>query len=396
MIIWGAATISVIAIVILLVFFPKKALWWELLLPLVLSLLFIAFAKALVEKMQTDDTEYWGGVAQITEYYERWDEEVPCTHTKYSTQTRTVSDGKGGTTTETVQVACGTEHLYDVVDHPPVWQIVDDNGITVRIGSGKFEELATRWGNRQFVELNRSYHNIDGNKYVATWNRQDETLEPVVTVHTYENRVQASTSVFNFQDVSDGDKTALQLFDYPDVNGYSQVSILGRGDATQADAERSLSIANAKLGHSKQAKVFILVFQDQPMEAGITQENLWKRGNKNEMVITIGTDASGVVQWCYPFSWTEVEELKIELRDQISGMGQLNLSRVVDITVPLMWKQWERKHFRDFSYLTVEPPGWVVVLVYLLTVALNLGLGWWVIANRHKEYEPSNWSSRYR
>ena len=395
MIIWGAAAISVIVIVILLMFFPKKVLWWELLLPLIASLLFITIAKALVEKVQTADTEYWGGVAQVAEYYEAWDEEVPCVHTKYCEEEETVSDGKGGTTTQNVEVPCGTMHAYDVVDHPPVWQIVDDNGITVGIDSAKFEELATRWGNRQFVELNRSYHSIDGDKYVATWDKRDESLEPVVTVHTYENRVQASTSVFNFQDVSDRDKAAFALFDYPGVNGYSQTSILGRGDATQADAERSLSIANAKLGHSKQAKVFILVFRGQPMEAGIAQENLWKRGNKNEMVITIGTDASGVVQWCYPFSWTEVEELKIELRDQISGMGQLNLSRVVDITVPLMWKQWERKHFRDFSYLTVEPPGWAVVMVYILTAVLNLGLGWWIVENRHKEYEPPSWDSRY-
>jgi hypothetical protein len=393
MIIWGAAVISLVAVVILLTFFPKKTLWWEIPLPIVATLLFIVSAKALVEKTQTDDTEYWGGVAQVAEYYEAWDEMVSCSHTKYCPETRIVSDGKGGTTTETTLVACGTEHLYDVVDHPPVWQIVDDNGIAVPVGSGAFEELAKRWSNRQFVELNRPYYSVDGDKYVARWDEQDETLEPVVTVHTYENRVQASTSVFNFQEVSDRDKAAFALFEYPDVNGHTQVSILGRGDATQVDAERALRVANAKLGHSKQAKVFILVFQDQPMEAGITQENYWKRGNKNEMVITIGIDASGVVRWCYPFSWTEVEELKIELRDQISGMGQLNLSRVVGLTVPLMEKQWERKHFRDFSYLTVEPPGWAVVMVYLLTVVLNLGFGWWIVENRYREYEPGSWDS---
>lgn len=392
MIIWGAMLVPLATVAVLLFFYQRKTLWWELILPLVISPLFILSAKALVEKVQTDDTEYWGGVAQAAEFSERWDEKVPCSHTRYCDETRTVSDGKGGTTTQTTKVACGTDHPYDVKDHPPTWEIMDDNGITVSIGSGKFEELATRWGNRKFVELNRSYHSIDGNKYVAKWDKQDETLEPVVTVHTYENRVQASTSVFNFQDVSDGDKAAFALFDYPDVNGYSQVSILGRGDATQADAEQSLRIANAKLGHPKQAKVFILVFQDQPMAAGIAQESLWKRGNKNEMVITIGTDASGVVQWCYPFSWTEVEELKIELRDQISGMGQLNLSHVVDLTVPLMWEKWERKRFRDFSYLTVEPPGWAVATTYLLTLLLNLGLGWWIVKNRHKEHEHLRWN----
>lgn len=388
MVIWGAMAIPVLFAIVLLVKFQHKTVWWEFTIPFAVSIVLIAGNKSCVETMQTSDTEFWGGIAQNAEYYERWDEEVPCTHIKYCTKTRMVSDGNGGTKSETYQEPCGTEHLYDVDDHPPRWVVNDDNGQVVSISSGKFEELAKRFGNRQFVDMHRSYHSIDGDKYVAKWGGDEETLEPVFTSHSYENRVQASNSVFNFTEVSESDKKGFGLFDYPGLSGYSQRSILGNGGATQAKAEELLSKANARLGRSKQARIFILVFDDQPQQAGLLQENFWKRGNKNELVITVGVNKAKEVQWAYVFSWTEVEELKIELRDYVSTMGTLDLVSVVETAVPLVQKKWVRKRFRDFSYLTVEPPGWAVALTYLLTLAVNLGLSFWIVGNQHQEWTP--------
>ncbi len=49
--------------------------------------------------------------------------------------------------------------------------------------------------------------------------------------------------------------------------------------------------------------------------------------------------------------------------------------------VPLIQEKWQRKHFRDFNYLTVDPPTWAVILVYLLTIAASGGLSVWVVMN---------------
>lgn len=390
MIIWGAVAIPVLVAIVLLRTYKHHIVVWEYLLLFGIPLAFIGLAKWGVEKVQTSDTEYWGGYVKVAEYYERWDEEVPCTHTKYCDKEVTVPDGKGGTTTKTERVDCGKEHNYDVEDHPPVWQIKDSNGQTVTVSKGKYQELVDRFGNARRVELNRDYHSKDGDKYVAEWDEKadnsDETLEAVFTKHTYENRVQASSSIFNFQDVSDLDRASYHLFEYPAISGfYGQKSILGNGDSTQVKAEEILRIANAKLGRAKQVRIFVLVFRNQPLEAGMLQEQFWKRGNKNELVITLGVDDSGKVQWSHVFSWTEVEELKIELRDYAANMGPLNLVAIVNTAIPLVEEKWKRKQFAEFRYLTVEPAGWAVGLVFLGTLLVNLGIAAWAVHNKHRE-----------
>ncbi len=387
MLIWGAMAVPVLTAIVLLVGFKHRVVWWEFLIPFGFSLIMVVGMKACVQTVQTRDTEYWGGVMQTAEYYERWNEKVTCRHTKYCT--RTVRDGKGKSHSESY--ACGKQHGYDVDDHPPYWQVVDDNGIAIPISVGRFEQLARRFGNRRFVDLHRHYHTVDGDKYVATWDGSEATLEPVFTEHAYENRVQASNSVFNFQPVSKADVSAYQLFDYPPVDGYTQVSILGQGGPTQAAAEELLAKANARLGHGKQARIFVLIFRNQPQQAGILQENYWKRGNKNELVLTIGVNDNDDVQWGYVFSWTEVEELKIELRDQIASMKHLDLVKLVNDAVPLVTDKWQRKHFKDFSYLTVEPPIWAVALSYLLALLLNVGLSAWIVGNQFQDEPVRGW-----
>ena len=381
MLIWGAMLVPLLTAVVLLVGFRHKTVWWEFTVPVVISFLFVLCSKACVETTQTWDTEYWGGVATKAEFYEAWNERVTCSHTKYCTRSVT-RNGKSSTE----RYACGKQHSYDVDNHGPVWQLLDSNGIVIALGSKEFESLAQRFGSRQFVELNRSYHTQDGNKYVATWDGNEATLEPVFTEHSYENRVQTSNSIFNFQEVAEADRLSYRLFDYPALKGHAQVSILGEAGPTQAAAEALLAKANAKLGHEHQARIFILVFRNQPIQAGILQESYWKRGNKNELVITLGVDELGKVQWAHVFSWTEVEELKIEIRDYVSGLAELNLVDVVKTVVPLVESKWERKHFADFSYLTVEPPTWAVILTYLVTVFINLVLSLWIVHNQHQDH----------
>lgn len=375
MIIWFALLIPLITVPVLLYFFPRRIVWWELGIPLAASLIIIGICKYGTEAVQTRDIEYWGGWLTHAEYYEAWDEEVSCCHPVYRT------DSKGNSVFE------GYQHSYDVDYHSPYWLARDSNGISQSISREHFERLAVKFNSRIFVDLHRSYHSMDGDKYVARWNGQEETFTPFASTHTYENRVQASNSLFNFPDV---DPKENGLFEYPEIQGaYACAHILGQGGPTMVVAERKLSAFNARVAASKQVWVWILVFNNKPFQTGIAQQNYWKNGNKNELVVNIGVDSQFNVQWCHVFSWTDVEKLKIDTRSQVlEQQGKpLDLVKIADWLEPEIRQSWVRKQFAEFSYLTVEPPGWMVALTYFLTLVVSLGASAWVIYN---DFSPEN------
>ncbi len=369
---WFAMVIPFLGSGALWLFFSDRIAWQKLLLTtggsLVVSGGLIWGSKAMTERIQTSDTEFWTGYIVKTSYDEPWNEMVTRTES-YEVWVGTGKSKRKETRTRTVK---------EVVHHPAKWWITDNNGQDITISHGEFEKLCSKFNSRKFVPLHRNFHSINGNRYEGHWPGDDATLEVVTTTHSYSNRVLVSESVFKFQTVDKHDKESYGLFDYPKVVGYHQPCILGYSDP---QAERKLSLLNAKLGKSKQIRVWILVFRDQPLEAAIAQMNYWQGGNKNELVLTIGVDSGNVVTWAYVFSWTEKETLKLTVRDTIleqEGKG-LQLSEIVDRMEPQVQKEWERKHFKDFNYLSVEPPLWSTLLIYVLTLGVNVGLSVWVI-----------------
>ena len=376
MIVWMAIVIPIVAVIILWWQFHHKLMWWEVLVLVGTPIILTALSKLIIETAQVHDTEFWGGWVRQAEYYEDWNERVSCRHSKY----RTDSKGK--------RHYVGKEHLYDVDYHPPSWQVVDSNGISIGVDSSLFEALAKRFGNRKFVELHRSYHTNDGDKYVADWDGKPETLEPVVTSHSYSNRVQSSTSIHNFKEV---DPKADGLHDYPPISGhYSQRSILGNGGATHIQAERRLDYLNATLGGKKEVKMFILVFKDKPLDVALDQEAYWKGSNKNEFVTCIGVSPQYEVKWAHAFSWSKSEDLKIEARNFLSEQKTLDLAAYVEWLGPKVEEKFVRFNWHEFDYITVEPPGWAVILVFVLTILANAGIAIWAIMNDHRPGGPGS------
>lgn len=370
---WFALIIPVLTVVVVLVWFPKRVVWWEMLIPFGVSVLAIALCKGIVGAVLTRDTEYWGSYAVEAAYYEDWDEKVVYYE---NVQERTGTDSKGRPTYRTKQVR-KTRIDY----HPAYWELRDSGGATLGIDSSRFDELCRRWGSREFVDLGRDYHMNDGDKYVAKFTGRDDQLEPVVTVHTYKNKVQASDSVFRFKDV---DPTTYGLYEYPKPDNHYCPSILGGGGKNFAEGNRKLDVANAKMGASKQVRMWVLLFQGQPIEAAVDQENHWKGGNKNEFIVCIG-HRGATVEWAYVFSWTEVEDLKVRARQQAMSMAELDLSAYADWLIPEIGAHWRRKEFADFNYLTVTSPGWAIAVVYIVTALACVGVAAWAVMNEVDE-----------
>jgi hypothetical protein len=374
MVIWFAMLIPFVVTPILWACWPRRLVWWELLLPICISFIMTAGFKQLGEVSETTDTEYWTGWVVEVAHYERWNEAVSCRHPKYKT------DSKGK------QVQDGYQHLYDVDDHPEYWEIIDSTGYQTHISHAEFNRLCEKFGNKNFMNMHRSFHTINGNKYTSNFPGPDEKLEASSHMHSYENRVQASSSVFKFRKIEKEEKEERNLFDYPEIKGHHCSMILGYTDSV---AEHKLELLNARLGNTKQIRVWITVYHDSSLETALAQQSYWQGGNKNELILAVGIDAEDKVQWGYVYSWTEKEVLKAECRDKITDQEgkKLNLSAMVDEVRPLIEKDWERKHFRDFNYLTVEPPNWCIWTTYITTILSNILISVWVVNNKFNPFK---------
>lgn len=348
--------IPVISAVVMFAVYKHRATWWEYLLPTVVTLCLALPAKFLVETVQTNDTEYWTGYVVNVTYLEGWTEHY----------TTTSTDSKGNS---------HTEHHY--VYHSPEYFITDNNGCRIHVNYSTFEYFCQKFKNKTFTDLFHFSQSSwgDGNEYDTAWDNKNETFTPCTSLHRYTNKIQAADSVFKFPEVSQDDKVAYGLYDYPGVYDYYRCqSVLGFPGSDLLD------YWNAKLGKQKQIRMWLLNFPDQPAMAGQLQEALWDGGNKNDLVVCVGT-SGGKTTWCYAFSWSESHDLKQEIRDYV--VSGHTVSEIISFMAAGVEKKWVRKQFADFDYLTVEPPVWAVVIVFILTIIVNGGVCWWAIHNEH-------------
>ncbi len=84
------------------------------------------------------------------------------------------------------------------------------------------------------------------------------------------------------------------------------------------------------------------------------------------------------------FSWTEVELLKLDVRNFIITQEKLDLVSIVEYLSSNVKTKFIRKPFADFSYLTVEPPLWIVLLIYATIISVCAGISAWIV---HNEFE---------
>lgn len=356
--IWGALVVPLVTMLVLLLFFKRKMAWWEYILPLVVGIIVIGGCK-LLSTFAAYDKEYWGSSVASAEYDEEWNER----------KTRTVKDKKG-THTES----------YTETHHAD-WRAKCSDGETISIDSDQFEGICRRFRNRQFVDMHRAYHTRDGDRYV-TQMRPGCPIIPVTTVHRYLNKVAHSHSVFNFREV---DPKKYRLYDYPDHKDFFAYPCILGDTMGKAEAEKRLAELNAELGPKCQVRMWILIFRNKPYQAGVEQEAYWKGGNKNEFIVCAGIDRENNVQWAKVISWTDVTVLKVACREFVRDQKKLDLNATVEWLAENIPGQYKRKHFRDFNYLSVDPPGWMIALTYFLVILASAGVSIYATRNQYDE-----------
>lgn len=370
---WLLLLIPVFATILLLLFAPKhKVTWWEHLIMYGVTSISILITIAVVKISAVTDTEYWNNKAIRVTYYESWNEYI------HKTCSSTCCCDSKGENCQTTYYDCSY-----VQEHSAYWEIEDDGGHSINISKEEYQRIVKKWNVAPvFREMNHPYYTKDGDAYYADFPGGDEKIECVVTSHSYTNKVQAADNIFKFPEVKKEAVKKYDLYEYPRIyDGYKQDGILGDGDKTQYIAEQKMQALNAKLGRIKQLKAFILIYTNQPEEAGRLQESYWKGGNKNEYVLTIGVDDKDNIQWVHPFSWAKKSIVKVEMENFLYKQKVLNLSETVDFMYKELDENFERKPFSEFNYLRIRPKGKHILIAGIIILLIVGGIVAWVLTN---------------
>jgi len=279
-------------------------------------------------------------------YYEPWDEKVPCRHPVYRE-----SCSGSGKSRSCLQVYVGNRHFYDVDYHPARWDSVC-SGTSLDIDQSKFNELTTRWGNKTFVNLNRNFHSINGNKYVTKWPSEVwDKFEMCSLDHSIENLAK-----YTIRDL----EIKSPVYQYDNVR-----TVQGWGD------QRSFEILNAKSG-IRNLRFHLLVYRNQTPNIFQDQKIKWKGGKAGDFVIGVNLGNNNKPEWVDVFSWTENEMMKSEVRGFIMSMDSLD-TRILATFLEKQTKSWRFNNLERYKY--IDPPTLTAVLIlqFLLIIGVLCG-----------------------
>lgn len=373
--------IPIVTVGILAFKFREKTAWWEYVVVLVPSILLFFALKYSFVYISSLDKEYLSDLVSKITYYEDWDETVMITHT------RTVSCGKGKTRTETYVVP---ERRY----HPKRYVYETVTGETNDVSEDEYKLICYKLNMPAvFKDMHRSYRSKDGDAYVTSWNRTRENSYPVTWTHLYQNKVKASSySIFKYGNMSEEEIKENKLFDYPEIKNNDQNPILGfTATETDIDAVRYL---NGYRGPKNQIHVFILCFNNPSLEVAEMQKAYWQGGNKNEFVVCLGVKNNTVI-WCNPFSWSDEPMLEVKTRDYFIKHPDINFKDYAEWLDTQIDKNWYRKEFNDFNYLSIELSiGWYIAILIII-LCYNVGISYWVITNEFTLDKPGGKYGRY-
>lgn len=324
-------------------------------LALFVALLTYFITVAVYTNSKTSDTEYWGDLITEVRYYEEWDEWIE------ETCYKTVSDGKDANGNEKTH-----QEPYDCSYrkyHSPEYIAYTSKCGSYYIEKEEYLRLKAKWNNSTFEDMNRDYYHIDGDMYFTKYDGSLKNYEQYAVKKTYENRINNSNSVYKFSKVDTSEVRNYKLFEYPDVYGYyKQKSVLGlKNDSL----DFYFNYLNSYYGPKKQVKVFLLFFNSKSNINAIKQEQYWKGGNKNEIVICLGKDSRDSINWCYVFSWSKSELFKKHIYNNIMFENNTvaKLKGLYNYLYEKIPTDFQRREFKEFSYIKINLPIWIFFLV---------------------------------
>jgi len=371
--IWMLLVIPAIATALCLIFARKKIVWWEIPLIWAVCALAILICNFTIKRTLGYDDEFIGFNGVDAYYDEPYSLNEICSST-YS---------------------CGPKGESICVRHYPCIKhygnksfLIDQKGNKRQIGNDWFNGITSRWSNKTFVELNREKtQNVheDGDRWTTKWPGDWQTSVPIALEQSYENRINNSSSI-TFRPVTEKDKLALKLFDYPKIGGqFNLKTVLDNSGKHWRAPDEYFQYLNGIIGPNRLCHMWVLIFRNPDRSVALWQKDYWKNGNKNELVMCIGVDKSDNVVWGEVFGWTEVDALKIDIRDFIEQkmvkLDDNSLISLGDFCNSEVMKRYVKPDFRKFAHLSIEPSMTIKIITAIIITLICAGACLFVILN---------------
>lgn len=290
---------------------------------------------------KTRDTEIWNG--RIAEKHEGSSSCCHCRTETYSCGT----DSKGNTQYCSRQVC---DHISDVT-----WEASTTNGETA------FSDGC----------------NAPGSSPPQRW-LDIRVGEPTAIEHTYTNYIRGNpNTVLRSRGVAA--RFAGRLPSYPEVYDHYRVNrVINQGVPVpnQEHLEDLLRGVNADLGHDRQVNITLILTNESDSLFLEAIRERWIGGKKNDLIVVIGMPSYPQIAWSGVISWTRNEDVKIHIRDRINALQTFDNDRVMHIVRNEVDNRFIRRPMADYEYLyaSIEPPGWALLLIWVLEMLAMGGL----------------------
>jgi hypothetical protein len=202
--------------------------------------------------------------------------------------------------------------------------------------------------------------------------------DPVAVEHAHVNYVKAASGSL-FHDKGEV-LTNLPIPTYPNtVFDYHYVNrVLSAGVAVPDIAEwnRDIAMALREVGPRKQVNFVVAFANSASPTYAQALERAWINGKKNDVIVVLGTPKYPEISWVRVLSWTDRQDFKVRLRDDILDLKTVDREKIVQLLVSDTDLLFKRKLMSDFEYLKweIDPPLWASILAFILSGAASIGL----------------------
>jgi hypothetical protein len=384
----------------------QRVTWYENLMILGIPILFSVIFMLIVLNAKTRYAEYWGSTIEYIYEEEPYNEWV---HRTCSESYACGTDSKGNTQYCTRYYDCSYQN-----DVYPSWTAITTIGERIDLTEEKYYEILRTNNNvRSVIKRIENYAPNDrayaeaGSKFygqrVGEYSYQYQTkcsqeigdVYPIMSKHRYVNKVKATDySALGFQMVDTAEAKFYQLYEYPEMESEFHQNVFLGGNVSR-EVQELYNDLNGLIGVQKQCKMFVCIFNNQPVEAALKQEAYWVRGNKNELIISIGM-RDGKIDWVYPFSWsfTKSGSLESDIKIKLSSYTVItdkDWKELVYFFKDEITNKFNRLQFTDgaegFEYLKVKVPTWAIVTNLILSLLVMGGV---VVFSVLNEFENNN------
>jgi hypothetical protein len=133
-------------------------------------------------------------------------------------------------------------------------------------------------------------------------------------------------------------------------------------------------MALRELGPKKEANFVVAFVNGNNPTYAQALERAWIGGKKNDVVLILGTPKYPEISWVRVLSWTDKQDFKIKLRDDVLALKVVDRERIIQAMVQNTDKLFLRKQMSDFEYLKyeIDPPLWVTIFTFLTSAAASV------------------------